>query len=77
MKISALAGQPAPPVILVDIPRLVSAYYTDRPDPAVPGQCVGFGPCGHRGSSFDRSFNGGHILAITQAICLYRRREKS
>ena len=73
MQISPLAGKLAPPDILVNIPRLVSAYYTDKPDPAVPAQRVAFGTSGHRGSSFTRSFNEDHILAITQSICLYRK----
>jgi phosphoglucomutase len=74
VKISPLAGKPAPPGILVDVPRLVAAYYTETPDPAVPAQRVAFGTSGHRGSSFKRSFNERHILAITQAICLHRKR---
>jgi phosphoglucomutase len=53
--------------------RLVAAYYSLRPDPAVPAQRVSFGTSGHRGTSFDKSFNEAHVLAITQAICLYRR----
>jgi phosphoglucomutase len=73
MKISPLAGKPAPESILVDVPRLVAAYYAETPDPAVPAQRVSFGTSGHRGSSFDRAFNEWHILAITQAICLYRK----
>jgi len=72
VKISVLAGKPAPPGILIDVPRLIAAYYADRPDPAVPAQRVAFGTSGHRGSSFDRAFNEWHILAITQAICLHR-----
>jgi phosphoglucomutase len=76
VKISALAGKPAPPGILIDVPRLIAAYYADRPDPAVPAQRVAFGTSGHRGSSFDRAFNEWHILAITQAICLYRSAQK-
>ena len=72
MKISPLAGKPAPPSLLVDVPRLVSAYYTEVPDPAVAGQQVAFGTSGHRGSSLLLSFNEWHILAITQAICRYR-----
>ena len=76
MKIDPLAGKPAPASILVDVPRLVSAYYTEEPDPAVPAERVAFGTSGHRGSSFDRAFNEAHILAITQAICLYRRGQK-
>ena len=72
VKISPLAGKPAPPEILVDVPRLITAYYADVPDPAVPAQRVAFGTSGHRGSSFQRAFNEWHILAITQAICQYR-----
>ena len=70
---SPLAGKPAPPSILVDVPKLVTAYYTGRPDPANPAERVAFGTSGHRGSSFDNAFNEGHILAITQAICEHRR----
>ena len=66
------AGQLAKPSDLVDVPKLITAYYEDRPDPRVPEQRVTFGTSGHRGSSFERSFNEWHILAITQAICLYR-----
>ncbi len=77
MKISALAGKPAPPDILVDVPRLLTAYYSEKPDPAVPTQRVVFGTSGHRGSSLNRAFNEWHVLAITQAICLYRRRQKT
>ncbi len=72
MKISPLAGKPAPLDLLVDVPRLVTAYYTGMPDPAVPAQRVAFGTSGHRGSSLKLAFNESHILAITQAICLYR-----
>ena len=71
--ISPLAGQPAPRSLLVDVPRLVTAYYTGVPDPSVPAQRVTFGTSGHRGSSFDLSFNEWHVLAITQAICDYRK----
>ncbi len=74
MKISPLAGKPAPLGILVDVPRLITAYYAEVPDPRVPAQRVAFGTSGHRGSSFNRAFNERHILAITQAICLYRAR---
>ncbi len=73
MKISPLAGKPAPPGILVNVPKLVTAYYTGMPDPKVPAQRVAFGTSGHRGSSFNLAFNEWHILAITQAICLYRK----
>ena len=72
MIVSPLAGQPAPLSILIDVPRLIAAYYAGVPDVAVPGQRVAFGTSGHRGSSFDTSFNEWHVLAITQAICRYR-----
>jgi phosphoglucomutase len=68
----ALAGKPAPPSLLVDVPKLVTAYYTERPDPEVPPQRVLFGTSGHRGSSLTASFNEMHVLAITEAICRYR-----
>lgn len=77
MKTSPLAGKPAPPGLLVDVSRLITAYYTGRPDPAVPAQRVAFGTSGHRGSSFNCAFNEGHILAITQAICEHRGRQGS
>ena len=67
------AGQPCEPADLVNVPRLISAYYTGRPDPAVASQRVSFGTSGHRGSSFRNSFNEAHILAISQAICEHRR----
>lgn len=73
MQTSALAGKPAPLSLLVDVPRLIAAYYDERPDPAVPSQRVLFGTSGHRGSAFNRSFNEAHVLAITQAICAYRK----
>src|SRR5271154_6102205 len=75
MKISPLAGKPAPASMLVNAPRLVTAYYTEQPDPSVPAQRVAFGTSGDRGSSFDKAFNEWHILAITQAICLYRKQK--
>ena len=75
MPISPLAGKPADPSLLINVPRLVTAYYTLRPDPAVPAQRVSFGTSGHRGSALDHAFNEAHILAITQAICLYRRQQ--
>jgi phosphoglucomutase len=68
-----LAGEPAPPERLVDVPRLITAYYSGKPDPAVSAQRVAFGTSGHRGSSFESSFNETHVLAITQAICSYRK----
>ncbi len=71
--ISPLAGQPAQASQLVDVAKLVAAYYGLRPDPSVPAQRVSFGTSGHRGTSFDKSFNEAHVLATTQAICLYRQ----
>jgi len=76
MKIDARAGQLAIAFDLVDVPKLLTAYYEDQPDPDIPAQRVAFGTSGHRGSSFDRTFNQWHILAITQAICLYRQGQK-
>ena len=75
MKVHPGAGAPAAPSDLVNVPRLVTAYYAERPDPAVAEQRVSFGTSGHRGSSFDRAFNEWHILAITQAICFYRQQQ--
>jgi phosphoglucomutase len=71
--ISPLAGKPLDPRLLVNIPRLVTAYFVDRPDPSVTGERVAFGTSGHRGSAFTSSFNEAHILATTEAICRYRR----
>ena len=68
-----LAGKPAPLEVLVNIPRLVSAYYTLHPDPQNPAQAVVFGTSGHRGSSLTGSFNEDHVLAISQAIAEYRK----
>jgi phosphoglucomutase len=70
------AGQLPKPSDLANIPRLVSAYYTEHPDPAAREQRVSFGTSGHRGSSLDCSFNERHILAITQAICMYRAQQR-
>ena len=75
MTINPMAGKPAPASMLVNVPRLICAYYADAPDPAMPEQRVAFGTSGHRGSSFLRSFNEAHILAITQAIVMYRTRQ--
>ncbi|TKB89428.1 MAG: alpha-D-glucose phosphate-specific phosphoglucomutase [Nitrospira sp.] len=72
MAIHSHAGQPAPASILVDVGKLLSAYSTETPDPSVREQRVSFGTSGHRGSSFKRSFNEHHIVAITQAVCEYR-----
>lgn len=76
MKTSPLAGKPAEPSMLVNVPRLITAYYSETPDPSVPAQRVAFGTSGHRGSAFDNAFNEWHILAISQAICLYRKQQK-
>jgi phosphoglucomutase len=70
---SPLAGKPAPASLLTNIPRLITAYYSQQPDAAVPAQRVTFGTSGHRGNAFDASFNEGHVLAISQAICDYRK----
>ncbi|HXI88580.1 MAG TPA: phosphoglucomutase (alpha-D-glucose-1,6-bisphosphate-dependent) [Blastocatellia bacterium] len=75
MPTSPLAGKPADASLLINVPRLVTAYYTGQPDPSVPAQRVVFGTSGHRGSAFDNAFNEAHILAITQAICLYRKQQ--
>src|SRR5271156_6485036 len=75
MEVSPLAGKPADTSILIDVSKLVSAYYTEQPDPSVPAQRVAFGTSGHRGCSLDNSFNEAHIVAITQAICLYRKEQ--
>ena len=76
MKVSPFAGKPAEPSMLVNVPKLITAYYTEVPDPSVPEQRVAFGTSGHRGSAFEKSFNEWHILAISQAICLYRKQQK-
>ena len=76
MKINPAAGKPADPSILVNVPKLVTAYYTLQPDPTDLRQRVVFGTSGHRGSAFDVAFNEWHILAITQAICDYRKLQK-
>ncbi len=72
-RISPLAGKPAPASLLVNVPRLVTAYYSRIPDPTIAAQRVAFGTSGHRGSAFESSFNEQHVLAITQAICDYRK----
>ena len=72
MSLHPLAGHPAPPDLLIDVPALERAYAQLSPDPGNPAQMVSFGTSGHRGNPFERSFNEAHILAITQAICEYR-----
>ncbi|MHB8455204.1 MAG: phosphoglucomutase (alpha-D-glucose-1,6-bisphosphate-dependent) [Acidiferrobacterales bacterium] len=76
MKVNPSAGRPAELSMLVNVPRLVTAYYAEIPDPAESEQRVAFGTSGHRGCSFKRSFNEWHICAISQAICLYRKQQK-
>ena len=73
MAISPLAGKPAPKNLLLDLARLERDYYERTPDVANPNQFVSFGTSGHRGTSLDGTFTEAHILAITQAICDYRR----
>ncbi|MCR4346621.1 MAG: phosphoglucomutase (alpha-D-glucose-1,6-bisphosphate-dependent) [Sulfuricaulis sp.] len=75
MTISPLSGKPATPAMLVNVPRLITAYYSGRPDFSEPTQQVAFGTSGHRGSAFENSFNEGHVLAISQAICRYRQQQ--
>ncbi|CAG4882368.1 phosphoglucomutase [Georgfuchsia toluolica] len=75
VKVSPLAGKPATAAMLVNVPRLITAYYSGMPDPSVPAQRVAFGTSGHRGSAFERSFNEWQVLAISQAICDYRKRQ--
>jgi phosphoglucomutase len=77
MALSELAGKPAPRELLVNIPRLVTAYYAHRPDAVDPSQRVAFGTSGHRGSSFNKSFNENHVLAISQAIAEYRKSQRT
>jgi phosphoglucomutase len=76
MDLSGDAGKPARPEVLVNLPRLITAYFEGVPDPSVSEQRVLFGTSGHRGSSFNNSFNERHILAITQAICLFRLKQR-
>jgi len=75
MEKNPLAGKPAPRELLIDVPQLVAAYYTEKPDPSDPAQQVAFGTSGHRGCSLDCSFNEDHILAVCQSIVEYRQSE--
>src|SRR6202171_4293422 len=68
-----LAGKPAPRELLIDVEKLRRLYFDERPDPSEPQQRVAFGTSGHRGSAFRRAFNEAHILAVTQAVCEYRK----
>src|SRR6266550_4194748 len=74
VEVSPLAGKTAPASMLVNVPRLVTAYFSGKPDPTLPSQRVTFGTSGHRGSAFNNAFNEAHILAISQALCDHRRR---
>jgi len=76
MEVSPFAGKPAGPSMLVNEPKLVTAYYTEVPDASVPEQRVSFGTSGHRGSALEKAFNEWHILAISQALCSYRTQQK-
>jgi phosphoglucomutase len=76
MKVSPYAGKSAEAAMLVNVPRLVTAYYTEMPDPSVPEQRVAFGTSGHRGSAFEKAFKEWHIIAISQAICLHRKQHQ-
>ncbi len=71
--VSPLAGKTIDPSLLVNVPRLVTAYFAGKPDPTIPAQRVAFGTSGHRGSALHNSFNENHILAVSQAICDYRK----
>jgi len=75
MPVDPRAGKPATPEMLVDVPRLIAAYYDQKPDISVLTEKVAFGTSGHRGTSLQTSFNQNHILAISQAICEYRKGE--
>src|SRR3972149_9678813 len=75
MALSPLAGKPAPRELFTNIPRLVSAYYTEHPELENPANLVSFGTSGHRGTSTEGSFNEDHILAVCQALCEYRQAE--
>jgi phosphoglucomutase len=75
MSVHPRAGTPADSRDIIDVPRVVLYYYTEHPDPAVPGQRVAFGTSGHRGSSVRTAFNEDHIVATTQAICQYRQEQ--
>jgi phosphoglucomutase len=75
-EIHPLAGKTVPPSMLANIPRLVTAYFANHPDPKVASERVSFGTSGHRGSSLHNAFNEAHILAVSQAVCDHRREKK-
>jgi len=72
-KVNPLAGKPAEPSMLTNVPRLVTAYFASKPDPSNPAQRVAFGTSGHRGSAFNHAFNENHILSVSQAVCDHRK----
>jgi len=76
MEVNPFAGKLAEPAMLVNVPKLVTAYYTEVPDPSVPEQRVAFRTDGHRGSAFYKAFKEWHILAISQAICRYCNQQR-
>src|SRR5208282_3445545 len=76
MQVNPKAGKPADPSDLVNVPKLITSYFSEHPDPSIREQRVAFGTSGHRGSAFRCSFNEDHILAISQAICEYRKQQK-
>src|ERR1700731_3965224 len=73
VELNPLAGKPAPASMLVNVPRLGTAYFSNKPDPKIPSQRVAFGTSGHPGSAFNNAFNEAHIVAISQALCDHRR----
>src|SRR6202011_5934035 len=74
VEVNPLAGKAIPPAMLVNVPRLVTAYFSNKPDPKIPSQRVAFGTSGHRGSAFNNAFNEAHILSVSQAVCDHRRK---
>src|SRR5712675_3296498 len=74
VEVNPLAGKAIPPAMLVNVPRLVTAYFSNKPDPKIPSQRVAFGTSGHRGSAFNNAFNEAHILAVSQAVCDHRKK---
>jgi len=77
LKISPCAGKLVGASMLVNVRRLVAAFYEEEPDPSVPAQRIAFGTSGHRGSAFDEIFNEWRILGFSQAICLYKKQHKA
>src|SRR5690349_13592927 len=75
--VSPKAGKLADASDLINVPKLITAYFSERPDPSIPGQRVAFGTSGHRGTALKCSFNENHIIAVSQAICEYRKQQKT